>query len=217
MIKKFTFSLIVFLISFSLFAQQNYNEAIRQGDAALRNGQFRTAIGKYLLAREFEPDKRREIQSKLDNVYDRIEATQQTTQRELTQTKANLSTKQNELDQTKNKLTQLEQRYKQMVDSLNNVNAVKSDKLQEPETTAVEPTKNKPQPSELEKLQKEFIDLVPKITKNNPKKIWKSLEIPKKESKNNDTYMLSIVTAFEKADIEDKKEMIKIINRKLKK
>lgn len=53
--------------------QNNYNEAITQGDAAFANGQYKTAINKYFAAQAFDPSKREIVKGKVNEVFDKIE------------------------------------------------------------------------------------------------------------------------------------------------
>ncbi|MCB0535295.1 MAG: hypothetical protein KDD14_24015, partial [Saprospiraceae bacterium] len=69
----FTFLIVVFYSSLA-FAQSSYGEAIRQGDAALRRGEYKTAIKKYFAAEAFDPSKKATVQAKVNAAFDKIEA-----------------------------------------------------------------------------------------------------------------------------------------------
>ncbi len=70
-------TIIFLLITLTLSAQSNYNEAIQMGDAALKNNQFRVAIRKYLAADAFniknDPDKKEQTQQRINNAFEKIE------------------------------------------------------------------------------------------------------------------------------------------------
>jgi len=90
--KRFKLIFFFALLSLSLFAQNNYNEAIQQGDAAFKNADYTTAIKKYLMARAFNSNMRETVQERLDAVYkaiDTVLANGQITQRELEQLRRN--------------------------------------------------------------------------------------------------------------------------------
>jgi WD40 repeat protein len=55
-------------------AQRTYNEAIQQGDAALRQGAYKTAIDKYFAAEAFDTAKKDAVRAKVNAVFDKIEA-----------------------------------------------------------------------------------------------------------------------------------------------
>jgi len=67
--KKIIVSIIFSFVLFSLFAQSNYNEAIQQGDKALKVEDYTTAIKKYLIAETFDQSQWEIVQDKLDAVY----------------------------------------------------------------------------------------------------------------------------------------------------
>jgi len=71
--KKIGFFLILALVSLSLFAQSNYNEAIQQGDSVFEHAEYSTAIKKYLIAEKFDPSQWKIVQEKLDAVYHAID------------------------------------------------------------------------------------------------------------------------------------------------
>ncbi|MCB0535393.1 MAG: hypothetical protein KDD14_24510, partial [Saprospiraceae bacterium] len=72
--KKEPALLLFALLAFSAQAQNNYTEAIQQGDAALRRGQYKTAINKYFAAEAFDPSKKAVVQGKVNKAFDAIEA-----------------------------------------------------------------------------------------------------------------------------------------------
>ena len=55
-------------------AQQNFDEAIRQGDEAFRKGQYKLAIKKYFAAEALEPAKKKTVKEKVEKVFDKTEA-----------------------------------------------------------------------------------------------------------------------------------------------
>lgn len=66
------------LLSFlGLPAQRNYTEALQQGDAALRNGQYQKAIAKYFAAEAFDPDQKVvvRVRQKLNRHYSNFSIT----------------------------------------------------------------------------------------------------------------------------------------------
>lgn len=71
------FLLIFCLLGLAIQAQNNYTQAIQQGDAALRKKQFKTAINKYFAAEAFDPSKKAEVQKKVNRAFDAIEALRQ--------------------------------------------------------------------------------------------------------------------------------------------
>lgn len=66
--------LFFFLAAGTAFAQRSYAEAIQQGDAALRQGKYKTAVDKYFAAEAFETSKKKAVQAKVNTVFDKIEA-----------------------------------------------------------------------------------------------------------------------------------------------
>ena len=63
----------LFFLAFHTSAQNTYAEAIQQGDRALRQGQYKTAINKYFSAEAFDLTKKAVIREKVNNVFNRIE------------------------------------------------------------------------------------------------------------------------------------------------
>ncbi len=72
---KNTFLLIVyfFSISFAFSQGSSYQEAIAQGDTAVRKGEFQVAINKYFAAEAFDPSKKDIVKAKINDVFTRIE------------------------------------------------------------------------------------------------------------------------------------------------
>jgi len=54
-------------------AQSNYTEAVQQGDAAFKKGEYKTAINKYFAAEAFDPTKKEAVKGKVNVVFDKIE------------------------------------------------------------------------------------------------------------------------------------------------
>lgn len=71
----FLFSCMILLATAN--GQRNYEEAIKQGDAAFKQGQFKLAIDKYFAAEAFEPTKKDSVNKKVKLTFDRIEALRQ--------------------------------------------------------------------------------------------------------------------------------------------
>ncbi len=73
--------IFLFLIGIFLFAeaksQTTYAEAIKQGDDAFNNGQYKVAINKYFAAEAFDPSKKDVVKEKLNLTFDRIDALRQ--------------------------------------------------------------------------------------------------------------------------------------------
>jgi hypothetical protein len=65
--------LAITLLFVNANAQSNYTEAIKQGDDAFKNQQYKTAINKYFAAEAFDPLKKAEVKNKVNKVFDRIE------------------------------------------------------------------------------------------------------------------------------------------------
>ena len=74
---RFGHFFLLSLLSLSLCAQSNYDEAMQQANEAFLKENFTTAIKKYLIARAFDAGKREEVQKQLDRVYLEIEKQQQ--------------------------------------------------------------------------------------------------------------------------------------------
>ena len=51
------------------YAQQNYTEALQQGQAAARKGDYEIALKKYRAAQAFDPDKRTEVDKEIDLAF----------------------------------------------------------------------------------------------------------------------------------------------------
>jgi hypothetical protein len=54
--------------------QTSYTEAIKQGDAAFKNGHYKLAIEKYFAAEAFDPTKKNIVREKVKLTFDKIEA-----------------------------------------------------------------------------------------------------------------------------------------------
>lgn len=55
-------------------AQNTYTTAIKQGDDAFNNGQYKVAINKYFAAEAFDPSKKDVVKEKLNLTFDQIDA-----------------------------------------------------------------------------------------------------------------------------------------------
>ena len=55
------------------FSQQSYEEAMRQGDIAFKNGEYKTAINKYFAAKAYDPTKKELVKKRMDSVFNRID------------------------------------------------------------------------------------------------------------------------------------------------
>ena len=121
--KKLILSITIAFTSLSLFAQGNYNEAIAQGDEALKKEEYTTAIQKYLIAKEYAPNRIEDIGPRLKKVYTAIE-----------NQKSDLNKTKSDLNKTEKLLTA---KTKELKDSITNFrNATeqlneKDNKLQE--------------------------------------------------------------------------------------
>ncbi len=71
----FLFFSIIFFVTAK--AQNNYTEAIKQGDDAFANGQYKTAINKYFAAEAFDPTKKDVVTGKVKLTFDKIDALRQ--------------------------------------------------------------------------------------------------------------------------------------------
>jgi lipopolysaccharide biosynthesis regulator YciM len=74
MMKRIILTLTITVLSLSAFSQSDYNEVIKQGDAAVKSGNYTTAIKKYLAARSIDESKIKEVYAKIDSVYTKIDA-----------------------------------------------------------------------------------------------------------------------------------------------
>jgi len=72
--KKLLFILLCLLPALLATAQNNYAEAIQQGDAAFKKGEYKKAINKYFAAEAFDPSKKEVVKGKVNVVFDKIEA-----------------------------------------------------------------------------------------------------------------------------------------------
>ena len=71
--KNLLFLLPLLLLAYQTTAQNTYTEAIQQGDQALNQGQYKTAINKYFSAEAFDPSKKEAVQEKVNSVFDKME------------------------------------------------------------------------------------------------------------------------------------------------
>jgi len=129
--KKIVLSIFFTFILFSLFAQSNYDEAIQQGDNALKRDEYTTAIKKYLIAETFDQTKWKIIQEKLDVVYAVINEKQKELKK--TVTELNETIKQlnfvtaekkeldNKLSSTKTEIEQIKQKMDNLGTLMQNV------------------------------------------------------------------------------------------------
>ena len=115
--KKTVLTFIVALVSMSLFAQANYNDAIKQGDAALQQADYTTAIRKYIVAMNMPNSNIQAVREKLDKVYVKINETKtKLSQTEIDLTNTKIKLRQTEADltntNTKTRLNQTETKTK---------------------------------------------------------------------------------------------------------
>ena len=115
--KKIMLSTISIFVWFSLFAQSNYNEAIQQGDNALKRAEYTTAIKKYLIAETFDKSKWEMVKEKLDKVYKAIDDKQ----KELKQTIAELNAVTAQKEELEHKLSSAKEDVEQMKQKLENL------------------------------------------------------------------------------------------------
>lgn len=68
--------LFIFCITFFVKAkaQSNYDEAILQGDASFKQGQYKKAINKYFAAEAFDPSKKSDVKERVNKTFEKIEA-----------------------------------------------------------------------------------------------------------------------------------------------
>ncbi len=90
--------LFLFFLPLAAQAQNNYTQAIQQGDAALRRGEYKTAIKKYFAAEAFDPSKKDVVQRKVEVAFDKIEALRVEAERAFKQVKAEQEKTQAALD-----------------------------------------------------------------------------------------------------------------------
>ncbi|MBK8965348.1 MAG: leucine-rich repeat domain-containing protein [Lewinellaceae bacterium] len=96
---KSSISILLFcLLAIETHAQNNYTQAIQQGDAALRRGEYKTAIKKYFAAEAFDPSKKDVVQRKVETVFDKIEALRVEAERAFRQVQAEQEKTQAALD-----------------------------------------------------------------------------------------------------------------------
>ena len=106
--KRIVLLVVISLLALPTFSQNNYGEAIQQGDNALKAGRYTEAIRKYLAAREFAPNRGKDVLMKINEVCTQIDARQ----RELAQAKKDLADVQKELSDVKKNLVQEEAKSK---------------------------------------------------------------------------------------------------------
>lgn len=70
--KKLAIIIGLIIISLSVVAQSNYNEAIQQGDEAKKRGDFSTAISKYFAAEAFDPSKKEVVRKKINETFQKV-------------------------------------------------------------------------------------------------------------------------------------------------
>src|SRR5882672_8052903 len=70
---KIFFLLFGMLFFVTAKAQNNYAEAIMQGDDAFKNGQYKVAVNKYFAAEAFDPSKKDIVKEKLRLTFDKID------------------------------------------------------------------------------------------------------------------------------------------------
>ena len=226
--KKIAFSFIILFASLPLFAQNNYNEAIQQGDAAFNRAEYPIAIQKYLVARTLAPNKIDDVKGKLDKVYIAIN----TNQKELDQTKTKLENLQAELAKTNKQLTEalaislpkippkdeiehIEKKIEQVSTKLLSVEQdlteaiTQRDEL-EKRLEDCESKNSKPIDEMIIEPIETFTKMLPKLTygflkANYPKKVCKELKFVKPKG---GTYIGIIVNKFIKGDSSKKQEII---------
>ncbi len=74
---KISFLLFGVIFFVAAAAQNNYTEAIKQGDDAFSNGQYKLAINKYFAAEAFDPSKKDIVKEKVGLTFDKIDALRQ--------------------------------------------------------------------------------------------------------------------------------------------
>jgi len=73
LMKHLLFLLCILCFVHTAHAQRSYAEAIQQGDAALKRGEYKTSMNKYFAAEAFDPSKKEVVKAKVNAVFDRIE------------------------------------------------------------------------------------------------------------------------------------------------
>ena len=129
--KKIIVSIIFSFVLFSLFAQSNYNEAIQQGDNALKLEDYTTAIKKYLIAETFDQSQWKIVEDKLDAVYSIINNKQKELQETISELKIitehkeelehKLSSAKEEVEQIKHKLENLESQVRNVLQAMDTI------------------------------------------------------------------------------------------------
>lgn len=85
--KSFALIFFCFFLFTKAGAQSSYGEAMQQGDAAFKAGQYKLAINKYFAAEAFDPTKKDEVKAKVSEVFAAIEALRQKAEIALTEAK----------------------------------------------------------------------------------------------------------------------------------
>lgn len=71
--KKLFFLIAYICVAFVLNAQNSYEEAIKQGDSASNEGNYKVAISKYFAAEAFDPSKKEIVNSRVNAVFAKID------------------------------------------------------------------------------------------------------------------------------------------------
>ncbi len=71
--KQFLSFLLYILIFVAARGQSTYAEAMRDGDDAFKNQEYKKAINKYFAAEAFDPAKKDEVKTRVNKVFDKIE------------------------------------------------------------------------------------------------------------------------------------------------
>jgi len=112
--KKLILSTVFIFALFSLYAQSSFNEAIQQGNDALKRENYTAAIKKYLIAETFDQDKWKIVQEKLDSVYSIVDNKQEELKRITAELKM-VTVQKEELEHVllfvKEDVTQMKQRF----------------------------------------------------------------------------------------------------------
>ena len=98
--KKVFFLLLIFY-SVNSFSQTDFNSIIRDGDNAMKNGNFLDALKKYDAAEAFDPSKKKEVKAKRDILFNKIAAAGRSTGSANAQVKKLLDTIQNQKETIK--------------------------------------------------------------------------------------------------------------------
>lgn len=88
---KRCFFLISFMVLSSfILGQSSYLEAIQQGDAAFKKGEYKTAVNKYFAAEAFDPTKKEVVKIKVNQVFDKVESLKNEAQKEKIKAEENI-------------------------------------------------------------------------------------------------------------------------------